>query len=168
MDALNARLADLEKRQHEINNKKYQLESEEYALERERAALEEERLNLSQKMSPHEEDCLKKELTALGELLELPAVIVAYLDVVSETPSENPKELYTIQIDTAVTSDSGVTGLCVRATIKTVCPKVESIVRSLFVQEGYVRDRTEGSLTWERHWDYSTRIRLTTHEALSW
>jgi hypothetical protein len=167
MEALNKRLATLEVRQRELTQKKDQLEHEEYDLEREREELEVERLKLSQKMTPDEEDTLKKELTAVGELLELVAVIIATFEVISVAPSEDKKELYKITIETGVTSDSGVSGLYVRANIKTLCPQIEKIVRSLFVQEGHVRDRLESSLTWEKHWDYSTWIRLTTHEALS-
>lgn len=167
MDALNARLAELDAKQKEISQKKDALEHEEYTLEQERERIEEERLKLSQKMTPEEENCLKKELTALGELLELPAVIIATLEVMSVAPTEDPRDLYKIRIDTGVTFDSGVTGLSVRAIVKTLCPQVESIMRSLFVQEGHVRDRSKDALTWERHWDYSTSIRLTTHEALS-
>jgi hypothetical protein len=168
MDALNARLAALEKKQKEIDAKKDALDYEEHLLEREREEIEEERIKLSQKMTPEVETYLKKELTALGELLELPAVIVATLEVMSVAPTEDPRDLYKIRIDTGVTSDSGVTGLTVRALIKTLSPHVEAIVRSLFVQEGHMRERPGRSLYWERHWDYSTYIRLTTHEALSW
>jgi hypothetical protein len=167
MDALNARLAAIEAKQKEISQKKDALEHEEYTLEREREQVEEDRLKLSQTMSPHEEDTLKKELTAVGELLELLAVIIGTLEVVPVAPSEEKKGLYEITIETGVVFDSGLTGLSVRAIIKTLCPQVEAIVRSLFVQEGHVRDRSKTSLNWEKHWDYSTSIRLTTHEALS-
>jgi hypothetical protein len=168
MDALNARLAAIEAKQKEISQKKDTLEHEEWSLERERDEIEEERLKLSQKMTPHEEDVLKKELTALGELLELPAVIIATLEVEQSPPTEDKKELYKISIETGVTFDSGLTGLYVRAIIKTLCPQVEAIMRSLFKQEGYRRDRNEAALFWEKHWDYHTSIRLTTHEALSY
>lgn len=167
MDALNARLANIEKKQKEISQKKNELEHEEYELEREREEIEQERLRLSQKMTPDEEDTLKKELTALGELLELVAVIIGTLDVIPVAPSEDGRELYKISIETGVTFDSGLSGLYVRANVRTLCPQVEAIMRSLFVQEGHVRDRSESALTWEKHWDYGTWIRLTTHEALS-
>jgi hypothetical protein len=165
MDALNARLAEVERKQTAITQKKDELEHEEIELERERERIEKERLKLSQKMTEHEEMYLKQQLTALGELLELPAVIIATLEVMSVAPPEEERNLYKISIDTGVTFDSGLTGLYVRANIKTLCPQVEVIVKSLFVQEGYVREKLP--LAWEKHWDYSTRIRLTTHEALS-
>jgi predicted nuclease with TOPRIM domain len=168
MEALNNKLAELDKKQEELQKKKQELEFEESRMELEREELEEERLKLSQTMTPYEEECLKKELTALGELLELPAVILATLEVMQVAPTENPRDLYNIHIDTGVRFDSGNIGLSVRAIIKTLCPKVESIVRSLFVQEGYVQGHSEFSLRWEKNWDYSTRIRLTTHEALSY
>jgi hypothetical protein len=168
MDALNAKLAAIEAKQKEITRKKDALEHEEWSLEREREEIEEERLRLSQKMSPHEEETLKKELTALGELLELPAVIIATLEVAQGSPTEATNELYKISIETGVTFDSGLTGLYVRAIITTLCPQVEAITRSLFKQEGHMRDGQEGALFWEKHWDYHTSIRLTTHEALSY
>jgi hypothetical protein len=168
MDALNARLAAIEAKQKEISRKKDVLDHEEIHLERERQEIEEERLKLSQKMSPHEEETLKKELTALGELLELPAVIIATLEVGQGPATEDTKELYKISIETRVTFDSGLTGLYVRAIITTACPQVEAITRSLFKQEGHMRDGQEGALFWEKHWDYSRSIRLTTHEALSY
>ena len=168
MDALNARLAAIEAKQKEISQKKDTLEHEEITLERERQEIEEERLKLSQTMSPHEEDVLKKELTALGELLELPAVIIATLEVAQSPPPEGTKELYKISIETGVTFDSGLRGLYVRATITTACPQVEAIMRSLFKQEGHMRGGQECALFWEKHWDYHTSIRLTTHEALSY
>lgn len=167
MDALNARLAELDKKLDKITHQKAELEYQEIMLEREREEIEEERIKVSQKMTPDDETYLKKELTALGELLELPAVIVATLEVMSVAPTEDPRDIYKIRIDTGVTFDSGVTGLSVRAIVKTLSPQVEAIVRSLFVQEGHVRDRSEYALRWEKHWDYHTWIRLTTHEALS-
>ncbi len=167
MEALNAQLAENARRQQEILSKRDALDHEEIELERERGRLEEERLKLSQKLTPHEERHLRSELTALGELLELPAVILATLEVMSIPPSEDPRDLYKIRINTHVTYDSGVTGLSVRALIKTVCPDVEAVIRSLFIQEGSVRDRMKSSLSWEKNWDYHTWIRLTTHEALS-
>jgi hypothetical protein len=168
MDALNETLAQLEKKYEDIQSKKQELELEELSLETQRRYLEEERLKLSQKLTPDEEDTLKKELTAVGELLELVAVIIGTLEVTPVAPSEDTKGLYEITLETGVVFDSGLTGLSVRAIIKTLCPQVEAIVRSLFVQEGHVRDRSRTSLNWEKHWDYSTRIRLTTHEALSY
>ncbi len=167
MDALNTKLSKLQKKQADIQREKNQLEYEEAIIEREIEKIEEERLSLSQTMTPYQEDCLKKELTALGELLELPAVILATLEVMSVPPTEDARDLYKIRIDTGVTFDSGVTGLSVRAIIKTVCPKIEAIVKSLFEQEGYVRERAANSLFWEKNWDYHTSIRLTSHEALS-
>lgn len=168
MDALNTKLLTLQKKQSDIQSKKDELDMEERSIEREIERLEEERLRLSQEMSSHEEDTLKKELTAMGELLELPAVILATLEVVSIAPSEDPRDLYKISIETGVTFDSGVTGLYAKAVIKTICPKVEHIVKSLFEQEGHVRGRASNSLFWEKNWDYHTSIRLTSHEALSW
>ena len=168
MDALNARLAAIEAKQKEISRKKDALEHEEYTLEREREEIEEDRLKLSQKLTPNEEETLKKELTALGELIELPAVIIATLEVEQSPPTESTKELYKINIETGVTFDSGLTGLYVRAIITTLCPQVEVITRSLFKQEGHMRDGQESTLFWEKHWDYHTSIRLTTHEALSY
>jgi predicted nuclease with TOPRIM domain len=167
MEALNAKLTELQKKQVDILWKKNDLESEEREIEREIQKLEEERLALSQMMTPYQEDSLKQELTALGELLELPAVILATLEVISVAPSEDPRELYKISIDTNIVFDSGLTGLSVRAVVKTVCPKVEAIMKSLFEQEGTVQERASSALFWERNWDYSTRIRLTSHEALS-
>ena len=167
MDALNTKLSKLQKKQADIQREKNQLEYEETIIEREIKKIEDERLALSQTMTPYQEDCLKKELTALGELLELPAVILATLEVMNVPPTEDARDLYKIRIDTGVTFDSGVTGLSVRAIIKTVCPKIEAIVKSLFEQEGYVRERATNSLFWEKNWDYSTHIRLTSHEALS-
>jgi hypothetical protein len=168
MDALNMKLSKLQKKQADIQQEKSQLEYEETIIGREIEKIEEERLALSQTMTPYQEECLKKEFTALGELLELPAVILATLEVVSIAPSEDPRDLYKISIETGVTSDSGVTGLYVKAVIKTICPKVEHIVKSLFEQEGHVRGRASNSLFWEKNWDYHTSIRLTSHEALSW
>jgi hypothetical protein len=168
MDALNTKLIALQKKQSDIQSKKDELEMEERSIEWEMEKLEEERLRLSQTMSSHEEDILKKELTAMGELLELPAVIIASLQVEQVAPTEDPRDLYKINIDTGVTFDSGVTGLYVKAVIKTICPKVENIIKTLFEQEGHVRGRPSNSLFWEKNWDYHTSIRLTTHEALSW
>jgi hypothetical protein len=167
MDALNTKLAKLQEKQATIQKQKDELDLEERSIEWEIDELEKERLTLSQKMTSHQEDTLKKELTALGELLELPAVILASLELERVPPTESTK-LYTISIETGVTYDSGLTGLYVKATVQTLCPQVEAIMRSLFVQEGHVGDKPASSLTWEKHWDYSTRISLTTHEALSW
>jgi hypothetical protein len=168
MDTLNSKLAELDKKEKDIQKKKQDLEYEEICLEREREIIEEERLKLSQLLTPYEEEQLKKELTAVGELLELPVVIIADLEVISEAPPQPTTKLYEITITTGVTFDSGNTGLYVKASIQTLCPQVEAVVRSLFIQEGSVRDRKESSLTWEKNWDYNTRILLTTHEALSW
>jgi len=168
MDALNAKLAELEKKEREIQTKRYELDSEEHSIERERRQLEEERLKLSQKLSDYDEGLLRKELTAIGELLEIPAVIIGRLTVINSDWKRYEKDLYTISIKTGVTYDSGVTGLSVDVNIHTECPQVEAIVRELFVQEGPVRDRVKSALTWEKNWDSRTNIRLTSHEALSW
>lgn len=167
MEALNAQLANIQKRKQEILQIKDALEHEEMDIERDIERLEEERLKLSQKLSPSDERHLRSELTALGELLELPAVILATLEIMSIPPTQDPRDLYKIRIDTHVTYDSGVTGLSVRARIITVCPEVEAVVRSLFVQEGHVRDSDKCTHMWEKNWDYHTWIRLTSHEALS-
>jgi hypothetical protein len=167
MEALNAKLAELNEREKAVLQKKDELEHEEVCIERERQELEEERLQLSQKLTPDAELNLRKELTALGELFELVAVIHAFFEVDPILPSEDPRDLYKITINTEVTFDSGLTGLYVRASIKTLSPAVEAVVRSLFIQEGHCRDRPSNALTWEKHWDYGTRISLTTHEALS-
>jgi|688.fasta_scaffold1150938_1 hypothetical protein len=166
MDALNTKLAKLQEKQVTIQRQKDELDLQERSIEWEIERLEEERLTLSQKMTPEQENTLRKELTAMGELLELPAVIIANLEVERVAPDESTK-LYTISIETGVTFDSGLTGLYVKANVKTLCPQVEAIMRSLFVQEGHVGDKPASSLTWEKQWDYHTSIRLTTHEALS-
>lgn len=166
MDALNAKLAALEKKEAEIYQKRRELDSEEQDIESERMRIEDERLRLSQKLSPHQEMYLKQELTAVGELLELPAVIIGNLRVLS-APLGDSRDIYKISIKTGVTFDSGLTGLAVEVTVKTLCPQVEAIMRSLFIQEGHITDRPESALYWERNWDNGTRIRLTTHEALS-
>jgi hypothetical protein len=168
MDTLNSKLAELDKKEKDIQKKKDDLEYEERCLEQERETIEEERLKLSQILTPHEEEQLKKELTAVGELLELPVVISADLELISEAPPQPSSNLYKINITTEVTFDSGLTGLYIRANVQTLCPQVEAIVRSLFVQEGHVRERASSSLFWEKNWDYHTSIRLTSHEALSW
>jgi hypothetical protein len=46
-------------------------------------------------------------------------------------------------------------------------PQVEAIAKELFVQEGTAHGINPTNLYWERNWDNSTRIVLTTHEALS-
>ena len=167
MDALNEKLAALEQKLEEIEDKKRQLEDEGDALEKERRQLEEDRLKLSEGLTPDEEDQLKKDLTAVGELLELPAVILGSLRIVSEDPDTGDKN-YSIDIQCGVTYDTGVTGLSAHVTVKTKLPKVEMIAKSLFKQEGYTDPRGQPSLTWDKHWDYYTKITLTTHEALSY
>ena len=168
MDALNTKLAELDKKEREIQTKRYELDSEEHSIERERQHLEEERLKLSQKLSDYDEGLLRKELTAIGELLELPAVILGRLTILNSDWKRYEKDIYAISIKTGVTYDSGVTGLAVDVNIHTESPQVETIVRELFVQEGSTRDRLKSSLTWEKNWDSRTNIRLTSHEALSW
>jgi hypothetical protein len=96
--------------------------------------------------------------------LELVAVICGSLSIVKEEP-KSKEVLYEIDIKTTLVHDTGNVGLSAHVTITTLCPKVEEIVKDLFVQEGYVRNPPP--LFWERHWDYGTRISLTTHEALS-
>lgn len=166
MDALNEKLAALEKKLEEIEDKKRQLEDEESRLEKERRQLEEDRLKVSEGLLPHEEDQLKKDLTAVGELLELPAVIIGSLRIVSEEPDTGEKN-YSIDIQCGVGFDTGLTGLSAHVTVKTKLPKVEMIAKSLFQQEGDVYRRNSSDLCWEKHWDYYTSIKLTTHEALS-
>jgi hypothetical protein len=163
MDALNTRLADLREKKKMLQKKRDALSSEEKSLEMERMRIEQERLRLSQKLSPQQEMFLKQELTAVGELLELTAVIKGKLQVIS-APAEDENELYTISIKTELIF-SWVTGLSVNVLIKTVCPQVEAIVRSLFIQEGDLPETIP--LYYERDCDHGTRIRLTTHEALS-
>ena len=167
MDALNAKLAELDKKEREIQTKRYELDSEEYSIERERRQLEEERIKLSQKLTEHDESKLKAELTAVGELLEIPAVILGNLRVVAEEPTDKEK-LYSINIKCRTVYDSGITGLRVTVVVNTLSPRVEAIVRELFVQEGSTSDGLKSSLTWEKNWDSRTNIRLTSHEALSW
>jgi hypothetical protein len=167
MDALNKSLAQLEAKQQAIQEKKRTLDREEYDLARERRHLEEERLRLSRKMTPQDEETLKKELTAAGELLELQAVIHGSLRVLSEDP-DDPEEFYSIDIQCGTCEDTGVTGLYANVTVKTTVPRVETIVRELFEQEGSVEDRSLSALSWEKNWDYYTRIKLTSHEALAY
>lgn len=167
MEALNEKLAALEKKQQDILDKKRELEYEETSLERERKDLEEERMKLSNELREDEEDQLKKDLTAVGELLELETVILGSLRVVSEEPDEKGKN-YSIDIRCGVAFDTGVTGLSAYVTVKTKVPKVEAVLRSLFEQEGDVYGRPPSELYWEKNWDYYTRIKLTTHEALSY
>lgn len=168
MDALNAQLEALEKRQEEIQQKQRDLDYEEMSLHRERQRIEEERMRLSSELTEGDETQLKKELTAVGELLELPAVILGSLRVVSEEPDEDTQP-YSIDIRCGVAFDTGVTGLSAHVTVKTKVPKVEAVVRSLFKQEGTLDTRcSPPGLYWERNWDYSTSIKLTTHEALSY
>lgn len=164
MEALNQKLAEIEAKKQALQKKLEDIEYEEQQLEQEERWLEQERLKLSRVLTPEEECILKKELTAAGELLELVAVLCGSLSVVKEEPSSK-EVLYEIDIKTAVIFDTGNVGLSAYITLKTLCPKVEEIVKSLFVQEGYVRNPPP--LFWERHWDYGTRISLTTHEALS-
>lgn len=165
MDALNEKLAALEEKQMEIADKKRRLDDEEYSLMREKHELEQERLKLSKVLLPDQKKQLREELIAVGELLELPAVILGGMRVVSEEPEEND-QLYSIHIDTRVTFDTGVTGLCVNVIIKTKEPAVEDVVKSLFEQEGYqdVRDPPQ-NLSWNIHWDYYNRIKLKEHKA---
>jgi hypothetical protein len=167
MEALNETLAKLEKKYQDIQGKKRDLELEELSIAKQREWLEEERLKLSNILSTYEEEQLKKELTAVGELLELPAVVVGSLRVVSEEPTDKEKQ-YSIDITCVTSSHSGVTGLSVDVVVSTLSPKVEAIAKELFVQEGTVRGTHPSELYWERHWDYYTHIRLTTHEALSY
>jgi hypothetical protein len=167
MEALNRKLSELEARQQAISEKKQTLENEEYDLEQERQHLEEERLKLSKTMTSYDEETLKKELTAAGELLELEAVILGNLRVLSEEP-DDPQKLYSINIQCGTCYDTGVTGLYANVTVKTTVPQVETIVRGLFKQEGIVQERPASALYWEKNWDYYTRIKLTSHEALAY
>lgn len=164
MEALNQKLAEIQAKKEALQQKLEDIEYEEQQLEQEEKRLEEERLKLSRVLTSEEENTLRKELTAVGELLELVAVICGSLSVVKEEP-KSKEVLYDIHIKTAVIFDTGNVGLSADVTITTLCPKVEEIIKSLFVQEGYVRNPPP--LFWERHWDYGTRISLTTHEALS-
>jgi hypothetical protein len=167
MEALNHKLSQLEAKQQALQEKRRNLTSEEYALERERRHLEEERLKLSKKMTPSDEEALKKELTAAGELLELQVVILGSLRVLSEEP-DDPQKLYSIDIQCGTCEDTGVIGLYANVTVKSTVPQVERIVRALFEQEGTVQERPASALYWEKNWDYSTRITLTSHEALAY
>jgi predicted nuclease with TOPRIM domain len=164
MEALNQKLAEIEAKKQALQKKLEDIEYEEQQLEQEERWLEQERLKLSRVLTSEEEDTLKKELTAAGELLELVAVICGSLSVVKEEP-RSKDVLYEIDIKTAVIFDTGNIGLSAHVTVTTLCPKVEEIVKGLFVQEGTVRNPPP--LFWERHWDYGTRISLTSHEALS-
>jgi hypothetical protein len=156
MEALNHQLLELEQKQRELQEKKDELEYIESVLEREHKELEEQRLKLSNVLHPDDEDILRKELAAVGDLLELPAVISGNLHVLRTEP-KNTKELYSIDIKTSVCFDTGVVGLHVSVTIATESPNVETIVKNMFVQEGYTRENPP--LYWEKHWDYNTSIR---------
>jgi hypothetical protein len=164
MEALNQKLDEIQAKKLALHKKLEDIEYEEHQLEQEEKQLEQERLKLSRVLTSYEEDTLKKELTLAGELLELVAVICGSLSIVKEEP-KSKEVLYEIDIKTTVVHDTGNVGLSAHVTITTLCPKVEEIVKDLFVQEGYVRNPPP--LFWERHWDYGTRISLTTHEALS-
>lgn len=164
MEALNKKLAEIQAKKEALQQKLEDIEYEGQQLEQEERSLEEERMKLSRVLTLEEEQMLKKELTVAGELLELVAVICGSLRVVKEEP-KSKEVLYEIDIKTAVIFDTGNVGLSADVTITTLCPKVEELVKGLFVQEGYVRNPPP--LSWERHWDYGTRISLTTHEALS-
>ena len=166
MDALTRKLSDLDAKHQALLEKKRDLEYEEHALERERSSLEEERLKLSKTMTAYDKETLEKELTAVGELLELPIVILGSLTVVSEEP-DDPEKFYTIDVRCGTCEDTGLTGLYANVIVKTTVPQVETIVRTLFEQEGTVLDRHPSALYWERNWDYSTRITLRSHEALA-
>ena len=166
MDALNAKLAELEKKYELIQEKKRDIELEELSLATQQRWLEEERLKLSNILSDYEEDQLKKELTSVGELLELPAVILGTLRIVSEESTDKEKQ-YSIHIKCETVFDSGLVGLSANVVVNTLSPQVEAIAKQLFVQEGTVRGVNPTDLFWERNWDNSTRIVLTTHEALS-
>lgn len=167
MDALNVRLAKLEKKYEDIQCKKRELELEEMSLKTQRRWLEEERLKLSNVLSKEEEGQLKKDLTVVGELLELPVVILGTLRIVAEESTDKEKQ-YSIDIQCTTAFDTGVTGLSVNVVVKTLSPKVEAIAKELFVQEGTLHDVNPSELYWERNWDYYTSIKLTTHEALSY
>lgn len=164
MEALNAKLSALEAKQMELEDKKRQLEDEECALIQEKHQLEQERLKLSKVLLPAEKEQLKQELIAVGELLELPSVILGSLHVVSENPTWDG-QLYSIDIDTSLSFDSGVSGLRVDVLVKTKQPAVEDVVKSLFEQEGYGLSKEPPDLCWQIHWDYYRRIKLKERKA---
>lgn len=164
MEALDQKLTELEEKERQLQEKKRELEDEEVFLFEEKKKIEQERLKLAKILDPDEELLLKKELTAVGELLELVAVIHGSLRVIRTKP-KNPRELYNIDIDSKVAFSSGLVGLRVDVIVYTESPRVEEIVKGLFVQEGFVYESQP--LSWERDWDSGTRISLTTHEALS-
>jgi hypothetical protein len=167
MEALNLRLTQLKARQADILKERKNLEKEELDLDIERKRLEEERIRLSQKLSPHHEGHLKRELTILGELFEFPNVIKGELRIIPSPPTQDERDLYKILMKTGIVYEWGMNGLSVYASIWTVCPEVEAIIRSLFIQEVIVEDSPDRDLRWEINWDKRTSIKLTTHEALS-
>jgi hypothetical protein len=161
MDALNKTITRLQEKKEALEEQKRKVEDEQSSIDQELFWLEQERLKLSKRLSKEDEQILKRELTAVGELLELSSVIVASLQVV-QSGTEDPKDLYAIDIETGVTFDTGVVGLCVKVTIKTESPRVEEIIKEMFEQEGYISEKIP--LSWECHWDYNTRIRLKKRE----
>jgi hypothetical protein len=167
MEAINQKIADVVEKERMVAKKISDLKHESHTLKMEIHWLEQERLKASRVLTPDEEETLKKELTAVGELLELVAVISGSLRVVSEE-SDDSEKLYSIAIDCGTSYDTGLTGLYAKVVLKTKVPKVEAIVKELFEQVGTVRGRGPTDLVWEKDWDDSTSIKLTSHEALSY
>jgi len=128
MEALNAKLSALEEKQMELADKKRQLDDEECALIQEKHQLEQERLKLSKVLLPDEKAELRDQLITVGELLELPSVILGSLRVVSESPTWDG-QLYSIDIETSLSFDSGVSGLRIDVLVKTKEPAVEDVKR---------------------------------------
>lgn len=166
MDIINQKLAEIVAKERMVAKKIRDLEDESDSLRMEIHWLEQEQLKESRVLTPDEEATLKRELTAVGELLELAAVISGSLHVVSEE-SDDPEKLYSIAIDCGTSDDTGVAGLYARIVLKTKVPKVEAIVSELFEQVGTVHGRGPTDRVWEKYWDDSTSIKLTSHAALS-
>ncbi len=157
MDALNQKITALEERQRELTAKKEAIENEEHSLNWELSQLEQERLRLAKVLRPEDEEQLRKELEAVGHLLELSDVIHGSLRIVSEEPAD---ELYSIDIRCSITFDTGVSGLWVDVAIKTKDLHVVNIVKTLFEQERPPPDWSPLNLSWEKDWDYGYSIRF--------